>query len=430
MKYLRTIGLCLLVLLCLAAAAALPLRWLADAPSEMAETPLQDQQITPALVARGAYLAAAAGCASCHTVNDQKPFAGGYPMHLPFGTVYGSNITPDPTFGIGRWSDADFIASMTRGISRGGRHLYPAMPYVNYTKMPIADILAIKAYLFSQRPVPVPTPRPTIVFPFNQTWAIAYWNLLFNSKQRFQPDPSRSSLLNRGAYLVEGPGHCGGCHTPKNLFFAEKGGQALAGAEIEHLRAYNITGDPVSGIGAWSREELVAYMRNGHAAGRGVAGGSMKQVVENSLSHLSLADLTAIATYLKQVPSGASDVVVASNPPAANPGAMKNSADEPEGKIIYAGLCAGCHGWGAGTPTPFPLRGNRSVNDPEGLNAMAAVVRGINVRGASGTIRMPAFGHAYSDKKIASVVRYLLVTNGDGASTVREADVANYREKD
>jgi mono/diheme cytochrome c family protein len=403
-------------------------RW-ADAPSDAAETPAHDVAVTPDMITRGAYLARAGDCSGCHTVPGGLAYAGGLPMQMPFGTIYASNITPDPNAGIGRWSDADFLAAMHRGISRDGHHLYPAFPYNNFTKMPVADILAIKAFLFSQKPVAQAPPKNDIAFPFNQRWGIVYWNLLFNSNKRFQPDPARSAEVNRGAYLVEGPGHCGGCHTPRNLFYAEKGGKAFAGGVAEKMRAYNISSDPVWGIGRWSDEALIEYMRDSYAPAHGAAGASMALVVQESLSHLSDTDLRAIVAYLRQTRRQAGGVRIVPNPVGRSAGALLDAAVEPEGRVVYAGACAGCHGWGGtGPATPSPLLGNRSVNDPEGLNIMAVLLRGIHLKTPRGQVHMPAFAEAYSDAELAAATRYVVAAFGPGGSHVTSRMVDDARK--
>lgn len=401
-------------------------RW-TDAPSDAAETPAHDIVATPAMVAQGAYLARAGDCAGCHTVPGGRSYAGGLPMTLPFGTLYTSNLTPDPNVGIGRWSDADFLAAMHRGIGSGGRHLYPAFPYNNFTKMPVADVLAIKAFLFSLQPVPVAPPVNKIGFPFNQRWGIVYWNMLFNPDQRFRADPAKSDLVNRGAYLVEGPGHCGGCHTPRNLLYAESG-EKLAGAVADQMRAYNITSDPVWGIGKWSDEALVQYMYDGYAPGHGSAGASMALVVQDSLSHMSKADLGAIVAYLHQTEPRKGAVRIAADPPGRVDGALLAADIEPHGRKVYAAACAGCHGWGGAAPgAAATLLGSSSVNDPEGLNIMATVLKGSVLQTDRDMIAMPAFGHAYSDAEIAAVTRFIVEAMGPGGSRVDAKAVAKAR---
>ena len=194
--------------------------------------------VTAALIERGAYLTHAADCAACHTVPGGKPFAGGYPFKLPFGTIYSTNITADRETGIGSWSDADFVRALRRGIAPGRHYLYPAFPYTSFTGMSRADALAIKAYLFSLPPQHVADRRDDLSFPFNQRWGMAFWDLAFLSDRRFTPDPHQSDLVNRGAYLVTALAHCAECHTPRNFAFALENNHQFAGGMVEGWKAY------------------------------------------------------------------------------------------------------------------------------------------------------------------------------------------------
>ncbi len=427
MKWRRLVPWAATVLVVAGVAAIGLARW-TDAPSDAAEAPTQNVASTPAMVERGAYLARAGDCAGCHTVPGGRSYAGGLAMKLPFGTLYTSNLTPDPNVGIGRWSDADFLAAMHRGISPKLGHLYPAFPYNHYTKMPVADVLAIKAFLFSQKPVPVPPPQNEIGFPFDQRWGIVYWNMLFNSNERFRPDAAKSAEVNRGAYLVEGPGHCGACHTPRDLLYAESG-KKFAGAVAEKMRAYNISADPVWGIGKWSDDALIRYLRDGYTGDHGAAGASMALVVQESLSHLSDADLRAIVAYLRQTEPQKGTVRIAADPPGRTAGALLAANIEPEGRRVYAGSCAGCHGWGGAAPAiAATLLGSSSVNDPEGLNILAAILKGIHLKTDRDIIAMPTFGGAYSDDDIAAVTRYLVAAMGPGGSRVDAKAVADARK--
>jgi mono/diheme cytochrome c family protein len=388
-------------------------RW-ADAPSTPEETPASDVRPSPAMIERGEYLARAANCSGCHTRPGGEPFGGGLAIRTPFGTIYASNITPDPERGIGRWSDADFLAAMYRGISRDGHHLYPAFPYTSYTHMTVPDVLAIKAYLFAQPPVPTSPSAEEIVFPFNQRWGIAYWNLFFNSKERFKPDPTQSPEVNRGAYLVEGAGHCGGCHTPRNILYAERASRALGGAIVDGLKAYNITSDPVWGIGRWSTEDLVSYLRDGYVAGHGPAGTSMGPIVQNSLSQLAEADLRAIASYLKASSPIDGGVRIAQ---AADPVRNDLPPVERRGRILYAGACAGCHGWGGATSARYvSLLGSRSANDPDAVNLIQTILRGGSLETNRAHAEMPGFGLTYSDAEVAALARYIFAAFGPSGS--------------
>jgi mono/diheme cytochrome c family protein len=255
------------------------------------------------LVERGQYLSHAADCQSCHTAQDGVPFAGGRAFVLPFGTLYSTNITPDTQTGIGAYSNADFLRAVHRGIRRDGARLYPGMPYDAYTYMTDADALAIKAYLFSLAPVNASAPSNTLVFPFNQRWLLSIWSRLFNPDRRFEPNTGHSPQWNRGAYLAEALGHCGECHTPRNLLEALNNRRKFAGAVQSGWRAYNVTTDAGSGIGVWTDEELTRYIWAGHADGRGTASGPMGEAVDLSLAHLAPDDIAAIVTYERTIPA-------------------------------------------------------------------------------------------------------------------------------
>src|SRR6478752_2368317 len=217
------------------------------------------------LVERGEYLARAADCMVCHTAQGGKEYAGGLAIRLPFGTLYTTNITPDKETGIGNYSDQDFLGAVHRGIRRDGARLYPAMPFTSYTYMTDADALAIKAYLFSLPAVRAPAPANTLSFPFDQRWTVIFWSALFNPDTRFEPDPAKSPEWNRGAYLTEALAHCGECHTPRNLAFALDNRKKFAGAVTAGWRAFNISSDKNTGVGAWSDDDLVSYLSIGHA---------------------------------------------------------------------------------------------------------------------------------------------------------------------
>ncbi|WP_044564496.1 c-type cytochrome, partial [Azospirillum sp. B4] len=332
-----------------------------------------------ALLERGAYLTAAGDCQACHTAAGGTPYAGGRAFTLPFGTLYTPNITPDPDTGIGRWSDADFLKAMHKGVAPDGQRFYPAFPYASYTLMTDEDVLAIKAYLFSLAPVRQETRANTFAFPFNQRWLMIFWSALFNPGHRFQPVPDRSPEWNRGAYLVEGPAHCGECHTPRTVFQAMDTRRKFAGGQAEGWNAYNITPDATSGIGGWSAEEIEAYLAHGHAKGKGVASGPMREAVDLSFSKLSPSDIAAMRTYLQTVPA------VHSNLPApAGPAPRDHGAGSPavvgniDGKRMFEGACASCHGWG-GTGTnsaEAQLTAKRAVNDPSAANVALMILKG------------------------------------------------------
>jgi mono/diheme cytochrome c family protein len=386
------------------------------------------------LTERGEYLTRAADCVVCHTAEGGAPFAGGRGFVLPFGTLYSTNITPDAETGIGSYTDTNFLDAVHKGIGPRNTKLYPAMPYASYTYMSDADALAIKAYLFTLKPVHAPAPPNTLVFPFSQRSLMGIWSVLFNPDRRFEPNIERSAEWNRGAYLAEAMGHCGECHTPRNLFFALNNRKKFSGTVQAGWRAYNITPDRTSGVGAWSDAELAHYLSQGHAEGRGTASGPMGEAVDESLSHLKSSDISAMVTYLRSVASvGTSDLP----PPKTNP-APPSPAEgmavnvDLHGKAVYEGACAGCHGWTGISPViPFAtLTGTRAVNDPTANNVAQVIIRGAQRHTANNADDMPAFGTAYSDAEIASVANYVTARFGAQGSQLTMARVAQLRAQD
>lgn len=388
------------------------------------------------LVKRGEYLARAGDCAACHNALGGKPFAGGYAFRLPFGTIYSSNITPDRETGIGAWSDDDFLRALHDGIGKDGENLYPAFPYTSYTLLTDRDVLAIKAYLFSLKPVHYQPPPNDLAFPFSQRFLMKFWNVLFNPGRRFQPNSDRSAEWNRGAYLTEALGHCGDCHTPRDLVFAPSASRKFAGALIEGWKAYNITPDREWGIGAWSDGQLAEYIANGHAPERSSAAGPMAEAVDNSLRFLTTGDIHAMMAYLKSVPPNAD---------SSNPAAVPTPSEAPHiapitvslggpnlGLQVFEGACASCHGFdGKGTVWAHAdLVGNRTVNDPSATNLAQVVIHGASLHTPHGEVSMPAFGDGYSDAEIAAVANYMTGRFGTAASQITAADVAKIRQSE
>jgi len=384
------------------------------------------------LVQRGKYLARAADCQACHTVKGGASYAGGLAFVLPIGTIYSANITPDKDTGIGNYSDAQFLNALHKGIRDDGTYLYPAMPYGSYTYMTDADALAIKAYLFSVPPVHFNPPDNRLNFPFNQRRLMGAWSVLFNPDTRFQPNPDQSPQWNRGAYLAEALGHCGECHTPRNLFEALNNRQKFAGTVQTGWRAYNITADRDSGVGAWSDAELSQYIAIGHADRRGTAAGPMGDAVDRSLGYLTPGDNAAIVAYLRTVPAIATPDLPA---PKAAPAPASHkeglAADfDPRGKAIFEGACMACHDWTGVSPlTPYAtLTGVRAVNDPTGTNVAQIVLSGTERKTPDGPVFMPAFGHGYSNDEIAAVVNYVTARFGAAPSRITAKEVADLRQ--
>ena len=373
-------------------------------------------------VARGRYLTDAADCEACHTAEGGKAFAGGRAFKTAFGTLYSPNITPDAQTGIGAWSDADFLRALHQGVSRDGTRLYPAFPYAAYTYLTDEDVLAIKTYLLTLAPVRSTPPDNTLAFPFNQRWLMSVWSSLFNPNERFRPAADRSPEWNRGAYLVEGLGHCGDCHTPRNALQALDNGHKFAGAIADGWRAYNITMDQASGIGGWSETELAEYLSTGHATGRGTASGPMAEAVALSLSKLTPGDLHALAVYLRSVPPISTPDLPPPNqsPASPEPKQIRAASADTLGMQVFEGVCASCHSWtGVSLLAPVAtLTGARAVNDPTAMNVAQVVLRGSQWHAADRVLLMPAFGAAYSDREIAAVANYVTARFGAQPSAI------------
>ena len=391
-----------------------------------------------AAVARGEYLLKAADCVACHTAGESgKPFAGGVAFKLPFGTIYSSNITPDPTYGIGAYTDDEFVRAVREGVRRDGKHLYPAFPYTAYTQLSRDDVLAIKAYLWTLPPVAQPNRANELGFPFSQRWGMILWDAAFHKSGRFAPDPTKSAQWNSGAYLAAALGHCGECHTPRNLGFGLEHSRELTGEELQGWRAYNITADPRHGIGSWTDDQILAYLASGHAPSHASAGGPMLEAVSHSLQFLNPADASALVTYLRTVPAheGKHPITVDAQPPAVvASNAMLPSPDElrseSQGLALFEGACASCHQWnGSGRQTPYAsLQGMRSVNDPSAKNVTQVILQGAKMRVGDSDVFMPAFADAYSNAEVAALANYVVAHFGGKHGSVTADDVAARRK--
>jgi mono/diheme cytochrome c family protein len=382
-------------------------------------------------IARGEYLARAADCMVCHTSQDGKPYAGGFAFNLPFGTLYSTNITPDKETGIGKYTDAQFLVALRRGVRDDGAQLYPAMPFTSYAFLTDADALAIKAYLFSLAPVHAPTRTDTLSFPFNQRWLLGIWSWLFNRDLRFQPNPAQSPEWNRGAYVSEALAHCGECHTPRNVAFALNNRKKFSGAVTAGWRAYNITRDPGTGIGAW-HEDLFVYLSNGHAVGHGTAAGPMGEAVDESFSHLAPEDVRAVVTYLRTIPVVvSSDLPATLAPPADSSYKIGPMTVDSRGKEVFEGACASCHSWSGVSPISAfaTLTGARAVNDPSATNVAQIVISGTRRITPPDILSMPAFGSSYTDAEIAAVANYVTARFGAKGSSIGEHEVADLRKQ-
>jgi mono/diheme cytochrome c family protein len=394
-----------------------------------------DVRSTPALVAHGEYLVKAADCAACHNSPGGQPFAGGLAFKLPFGTIYSTNITADKETGIGTWSDDDFVLALHQGIAKDGSHLYPAFPYTSYTGLSRDDIVAMKAYLFSLPAVRAPAHPNEMPFPFNQRWTMAFWNLVFLDQHRFRPDRRANDAENRGQYLATALGHCGECHTPRNIGFAMAFSKQLSGTMLEGWHAYNITADKRYGIGDWSDKQIADYLSSGHAMGRGSAAGPMAEAVANSLQYLTNDDVASLVAYLRRVEPKTGKAGTEVDPAPAQMVASKSwkpSAPDHgnlDGQRIFEGVCAACHQWnGGGRESHYAsLAGSQAVNDPEGVNLIRVMLTGADLRTAKGRGYMPSFGDAYSDDELAAVANYVIAHFGGKSGKVTAQTVRGQR---
>ena len=373
------------------------------------------------LIAKGKYLATMGDCEACHTAPKGVSFAGGLYMDTPFGKLPTPNITPDKDTGIGNYTDEQFIRVFHAGIRSDGEYLYPVMPFPWYTKVSDDDVLAIKAYLFSLPPTHAPRPPLEISFPFNVRTGLAVWDAAFLKAGRFKPDPTKSDEINRGAYIVEGLGHCGECHDSRNMLGAGAISKPLQGGEIDHWYAPNITSDVRTGIGRFSDGQLVTYLKTGAAPGMGTVVGPMAQTVHESLSKLNDADLHAIVAYLKSTPAKQSFAESA-------PSGLSNAS--APGAQSYLNHCASCHQLdGKGVANAIPALADNGVVKSGGPESVIRVILGgVEAQGSYGP--MPAVGNEMTDQEIADAANYVRAAWSNNApATAGPGEVATLRTK-
>ena len=374
-------------------------------------------------IERGRYLAVLADCAACHTAPGGQPFAGGLALQTPFGKLVAPNITPDRETGIGDWTDDEFVAAMHDGRGRGGTRLYPAMPYPAYTKMTRDDVLAIRSYLATVDPVSNAVVVNQLPFPLNIRFAMVFWNWLNFTPGRYQPDPQKPAAWNRGAYIVEGAGHCGTCHTPKTLLGGDKTSTPLAGATLQGWFAPDITTDPHKGIGGWSKDDIAEYLKTGTNSWT-LASGPMAEAVSHSTSKLTDEDIAAIATYLQDSGAGASAPKPAAVPPDDK--AMR------AGAAIYKDSCAACHkDTGSGESHLFPrLAGSALVQSDDPTTLVRVVLQGSRAVSTSSmptAPAMPAFDWRLDNAQVGAVLTYIRNSWGNAAAPVSAAVIASQR---
>jgi mono/diheme cytochrome c family protein len=405
-------------------AAYLALAW---QPAVDPITPPDRASFDPALVRQGEKLAALGNCNVCHTAPGGKIFAGGRALTTPFGTIYSTNITPDPEIGMGAWSEAAFRRSMREGVDRAGRHLYPAFPYDHFTLVTAEDDEALYAFLMTREPVRTAIPANQLPFPYNMRILLAGWKLLFLQRGPYHPDQAQSEEWNRGAYLVEGLAHCGACHTPRNGLGAEKTRERFAGGESEGWTAYALNAQSPAPV-LWDADQLYDYLRNGWQAVHGVPRGPMAAVIDD-LGSADDADLRAIATYLASMIGEPApqrrrqgDAALAQarrgTEGASTTGSIdlmrQRAATEPDnenglGAKVYRSACAECHE--RGRPLPFGglrLALSTAIEGPNPRNIINVVLAGLPAApGGEPSPMMPGFSGALSDEQLTALLAYL-----------------------
>jgi mono/diheme cytochrome c family protein len=378
----------------------------------------------PELIAKGEYLARAGDCIVCHTGPGEKPFSGGLRMSTPLGDLYTTNITPDKDTGIGADSFEDFARAMRLGIAKDGHRLYPAMPYPSYAKVSDDDLKALYAFFMDSVPAVARKNAPTeIPRVLNWRWPLAVWDMIFTDKVGYTPDPSRSEAWNRGAYLVQGLGHCGSCHTPRGIFFQEKALDGthfayLSGGNLDNWFASSLRAEPDSGLARWSEPEIAEFLKTGHNR-HATAFGTMVDAVNNSTQYMSDADLGAIAAYLKSLPG---------NPRSPDQTVVANT---PGGKL-YAQQCAACHLEDGKGHAPYiaPLAGNPVVLDTDSTSLINITLNGsarVVVAGMPDAYRMPQFRVLLKDEEIADIVSFVRSSWGNRAAPITGGQVAKVR---
>jgi mono/diheme cytochrome c family protein len=397
------------------------------------------------LVQRGAYLARAGDCIACHTAPKGKPYAGGAPIGTPMGVIYSTNITPDLETGIGHYSLDNFVKVMREGVTDDGDHLYPAMPYTSYAKVSREDLSAFYVY-FMQGVEPVRQPNhPTkLKWPLSIHSLMVVWNGLYLKKGEYISDANKSVSWNRGAYLVQGLGHCGGCHTPRGVLGQEKaesekdGRQYLAGAKLDNWYALPLTGDRKTGLNAWSKDEIAEYLKTGRTE-RIAAVGMMAGVVSKSTQYLTEQDLMAIAEYLKTLPPsndkgpGNADSATQASASSAATRALSAGDTGMRGSRVYLDNCNACHrSGGSGAKRTFPnLVKNEAVNAKDPISLIHIVLAGgatPSTQTAPSAFAMPEFGWRLSDEEVADVLSFIRGSWGNHAAAVSPDEIGRARK--
>jgi mono/diheme cytochrome c family protein len=380
---------------------------------------------------KGEYLARAGDCIACHSVRGGKAFAGGLRMGTPMGDIYSTNITPDTETGIGAYSLEDFDRAVRAGVAKDGHRLFPAMPYPSYAKISDEDIQALYTFFMKEVPPVKQANKPSDV----SRWPLAFWNAIYRPKGAYAARTDHDAGWNRGAYLVEGLGHCGACHTPRGWLLQEKAldedksGNYLQGAELDAWSAPNLRGDRRTGLGAWSQDDIVAFLKSGHND-KGVAFGSMLDVVNNSTPYFADDDIRAMAAFLKSLPATAPQAEFAYDDAATK--ALQSGKPQGTGATIYLGTCAPCHGMDGKGQAPFmpPLAGNPAVLDANPSSLINLVLNGADplvVKGVPDAYRMPQFRIQLNDEAIADVLSFVRGAWGNATAGVTPAQVNKLR---
>jgi len=407
-------------------------------PAAAGAEPMQNAaaEVSQARLDYGAYLTLTGDCAACHTRPGGEPFAGGLGMQTPFGTIYTPNITPSKDRGIGNFSDEDFLRAMHDGVAPDGTPYYPAFPYPSFTKINDDDVLAIKDYLFSLPPSDYQPPKTELRWPFDARDLMFGWQELYFERGRFQPVAEKGEAWNRGAYLVQGLGHCGACHRPRHALEAQKSADALRGALIDGWYAPNASADLREGLDKWSVDELASNLHAGLTApeqpGNGpqpTAPKPMAKAAHAGLSRLALSDLHAMAVYLKDQPPAA----VATDQPRVPQ--QLSAQVTAAGRKLYLSYCTACHQReGQGVAPYFPsLRESLKVTQDEPNDMLATILLGAPAdpsEAYSQHVVMPSFGTLLNDAQIAAVASFIRTSWGNNASVVTPEQVARLRGTD
>jgi len=387
-------------------------------------------------IERGRYLARIANCVACHTGDAGAPMAGGLPLETGAGTVYSTNITPDPETGLGRYSFDDFDRAVRRGVARDGRRLYPAMPYPSYAKMTREDVAAVYAWLRAEvKPVRQANRDARMQWPYSMRWLMVPWNLLHLEEGPAPANTTKGDLWNRGAYIVQAVAHCGACHTPRGMLFGEKGTDTrsrdyLSGAMVEGWSATNLTGDPVTGLGAWSLAEIVEYLHTGRNA-HATSFGPMSTVIASSTQYMTPGDLEAVATYLKSIPGARRETQEFRYDPAVTT-QLEQGRFDTAGARQYATYCMPCHNAnGKGFSRVFPpLAGNPTVVDPNPASLVNLLLNGAvtaRVNTAPTDYHMPGYGWTMEDQELAHLLTFIRSSWGNRAAPVSLQTVSERR---